>query len=142
MRLRPDGAPRPLNHLLLGVRDRDGSPWLADVGLGGGGLLDPVPFEVGRESVQSGWRYRLREDGPELVVQVFQDGVWNDMYGCVPSPRKRVDIEVNNWYTATHPESPFVTGVMAGLRSPDRCLTLFSPSRLSSSSGPEVENRA
>ena len=69
VRLGPEGAPRPLNHLLLRVRDRDGSLWLADVGFGGGGLLDPVPFEVGRESEQSGWRYRLREDGSELVLQ-------------------------------------------------------------------------
>ena len=126
VRLGPAGAPRPLNHLLLRVRDRDGSLWLADVGFGGGGLLDPVPFEVGRESEQSGWRYRLREDGPELVLQVFQDGAWSDMYGFVPELAQRVDIEVNNWYTATHPESSFVTSLMAGLRSPERCLTLFA----------------
>ena len=84
-----------------------------------------MPFEVPRESEQSGWRYRLREDGPELVLQVHQDDDWSDMYGFVPEPAPRVDIEVNNWYTATHPESSFVTSVMAGLRSPDRCLTLF-----------------
>ncbi len=125
VRLGPEGAPRPLNHLLLRVRDRDGSLWLADVGLGGGGLLDPVPFEVGRESEQSGWRYRLRQDEAELVLQVFLDGDWSDMYGFVPEPAQRVDIEVNNWYTATHPESSFVTNIMTGLRSPERCLTLI-----------------
>jgi N-hydroxyarylamine O-acetyltransferase len=125
VRLGPEGAPRPLNHLLLRVRDRDGSLWLADVGFGGGGLLDPVPFEVGRQSEQSGWRYRLRDDKPDLVLQVFQDGGWSDMYGFVPEPAPRVDIEVNNWYTATHPESSFVTSVMVGRRSPDRCLTML-----------------
>ena len=125
VRLNPDGARSPLGHLLLRVTDRDGSTWLADVGFGGGGLLEPLPFETGTETEQSGWRYRLVEDGPELVVQVFQDGEWNDMYGFVPEPALHIDIEVNNWYTATHPESPFVTGIMAGLRSPERCLTLF-----------------
>ena len=125
VRLGPEGSPRPLNHLLLRVTDRDGAIWLADVGFGGGGLLDPVPFETGAESDQSGWRYRVVADGPELVLQVFQDGDWSDMYGFVPEPAEQVDIEVNNWFTATHPESPFVTGVMAGLRSPERCLTLF-----------------
>ena len=89
VRLGPEGAPRPLNHLLLRVRERDGSLWLADVGFGGGGLLDPVPFEVPRESEQSGWRYRLREDGPELVLQVHQDDDWSDMYGFVPEPAPR-----------------------------------------------------
>jgi len=125
VRLNPDGARSPLGHLLLRVTDRDGSTWLADVGFGGGGLLDPLPFETGIDTEQSGWRYRLVEDGPELVVQAFQDGGWSDMYGFVPEPAPQVDIEVNNWYTATHPESPFVTGIIAGLRSPERCLTLF-----------------
>ena len=49
VRLDPKGAPSPLNHLLLRVTDRDGRTWLADVGFGGGGLLDPLPFETGTE---------------------------------------------------------------------------------------------
>lgn len=125
VRMGPEGAPRPLDHLLLRVTDRDGTPWLADVGFGGGGLLDPVPFTVGARSEQSGWTYRLTTDGPELVLQVFQDGGWIDMYGFVPEPVRRIDVEVSNWYTATHPSSPFVTGIMVGLRSADRCLSLF-----------------
>ena len=124
VRMAPEGSPRPLNHLLLRVTDRDGT-WLADVGYGGGGLLDPLPFATGTESEQSGWSYRLVEDSSELVLQVFQDGGWTDMYGFVPEPAEPVDIEVNNWYTSTHPESPFVTGIMVGLRSADRCLSLF-----------------
>ncbi len=106
------------------MSDSEGT-WLADVGFGGGGLLDPVGFELGTETDQSGWVYRLVEDGPEWVLQVHEDGGWTDMYGFVPEPPQRVDIEVNNWYTSTHPESNFVTGVMAGLRRPERCLTLF-----------------
>jgi len=118
------GEERPLNHLLLRVV-ADGVPWLADVGFGGGGILDPVPFEAGAESDQSGWRYRLVEDDAELVLQVFQDGEWADLYGFVPEPAPRADIEVNNWYTSTHPESQFVTGLFFGARRVDRCLTLF-----------------
>jgi N-hydroxyarylamine O-acetyltransferase len=124
VRLGPEGSPRPLNHLLLRVSDRDGT-WLADVGFGGGGLLDPLPFAAGPETEQSGWRYRLVEDGPELVLQVFQDGGWTDMYGFVPEPAEPIDVAVNNWYTATHPDSDFVKGVIVGRRFPDRCLSLF-----------------
>ncbi|MGO9872192.1 MAG: arylamine N-acetyltransferase family protein [Acidimicrobiia bacterium] len=124
VRIGGTGDDRPLDHLLLRVNDR-GRPWLADVGFGGGGLLDPVAFEVGVETDQSGWLYRLVEDGAELVLQVFQDGAWNDMYGFVPEPVPVIDVEVSNWYTATHPTSPFVTGVFFGRRSPDRCLSLF-----------------
>jgi N-hydroxyarylamine O-acetyltransferase len=124
VRIGGTGDDRPLDHLLLRVTE-GGRPWLADVGFGGGGLLDPVPFEAGVESDQAGWRYRLVEDGPELVLQVFQDGAWSDMYGFVPEPVPTIDVEVSNWYTATHPTSSFVTGVFVGRRSPDRCRSLF-----------------
>ncbi len=124
VRIGGTGDDRPLDHLLLRVTE-DGRPWLADVGFGGGGLLDPVPFEVGVESDQAGWRYRLVEDGPELVLQVFQDNAWVDMYGFAPNPVPMIDVEVSNWYTATHPMSSFVTGVFVGRRSPERCLSLF-----------------
>jgi N-hydroxyarylamine O-acetyltransferase len=124
VRIGGTGDDRPRDHLLLRVTE-GGRPWLADVGFGGGGLLDPVPFEVGLETNQSGWLYRLVEDPPELVLQVFQDGGWSDMYGFVPEPVPFIDVEVSNWYTATHPTSSFVTGVFVGRRSPDRCLSLF-----------------
>jgi N-hydroxyarylamine O-acetyltransferase len=124
VRIGGTGGDRPLDHLLLRVSE-GGRPWLADVGFGGGGLLDPVPFQVGVETDQSGWRYRLVEDGPELALQVFQDGTWTDMYGFVPEPVPLIDVEVSNWYTATHPTSSFVTGVFVGRRTTDRCLSLF-----------------
>jgi N-hydroxyarylamine O-acetyltransferase len=124
VRIGGSGDDRPLDHLLLRVTE-NGRTWLADVGFGGGGLLDPLPFEVGVETSQSGWLYRLVEDGPELVVQVFQDGGWTDMYGFIPEPVKFIDVEVSNWYTATHPRSSMVTGLMVGRRSPERCLSLF-----------------
>jgi N-hydroxyarylamine O-acetyltransferase len=124
VRIGGTGDDRALDHLLLRVTE-GGRQWLADVGFGGGGLLDPVPFEIGVESDQSGWRYRLVEDGPEFVLQVFQDSAWVDMYGFVPEPVPVIDVEVSNWYTATHPTSSFVTGVLIGRRSADRCLSLF-----------------
>jgi N-hydroxyarylamine O-acetyltransferase len=124
VRIGGTGGDRPLDHLLLRVTE-GGRSWLADVGFGGGGLLDPVPFEVGAETDQSGWLYRLIEDGPELVLQVCQDGVWTDMYGLIPEPVPVIDVEVSNWYTSTHPTSSFVTGVFVGRRSRDRCLSLF-----------------
>jgi N-hydroxyarylamine O-acetyltransferase len=124
VRIGGTGADRPLNHLVLRVSE-GGRVWLADVGLGGGGLLDPVPFEVGIESDQAGWRYRLIEDGRELVLQGFLDGGWVDLFDFVPDPVPRIDVEVSNWYTATCPTSDFVNGVIVGRRSPDRCLSLF-----------------
>ena len=67
-----------------------------------------MPFEVGAETNQSGRLYRLVEDGPELVLQVFQDDGWTDIYGFIPEPVPFINVEVSNWYTATHPTSSMV----------------------------------
>ena len=125
VRLGANGEPRPLNHLLLRVR-ADGATWLADVGFGGGGLLEPVPFEIDHVCEQSGWKYRLIRDEKEIVLQAWQDDAWTDFYGFVPEPVDMVDIEVSNWFTATHPSSPFVTGIFAGARKVDRCVSLLA----------------
>src|ERR1700733_4899848 len=47
------------------------------------------------------------------------------MYGFLPEPVPFIDVEVSNWYTATHPMSSMVGGLMVGRRNPDRCLSLF-----------------
>jgi N-hydroxyarylamine O-acetyltransferase len=110
---------RPFGHIALRVTT-DGRDWLADVGLAQGGLLDPIPMEAGLEHDQSGWRFRLVEDGRELVWQTLEDGEWRDGYGFLPEPAPLVDIEVCNWYTATYPSSPFVTGFIGCHRGIDR----------------------
>ena len=117
-----NGDVGPLDHLVLRVTV-GGERWLADVGFGGTGLLDPIPFQVGVESEQSGWRYRLGAEGPFVVLQGFQDDAWTDMYRIVPTPVPHVDIEVSNWFVASHPSSPFVAGVVAGMREVDRMLS-------------------
>jgi N-hydroxyarylamine O-acetyltransferase len=124
----PTSVRGPLNHLLLRVA-HDGTAWLADVGFGGAGLLDPIPFATDVETEQSGWGYRLVAEGNELVLQAFQDGGWTDFYVFVPEPAVFADIEVGNWFTSTHPSSPFVSGVFAGARRHDRCLSLFASDR-------------
>jgi N-hydroxyarylamine O-acetyltransferase len=111
-------GPRPRTHLLLRVRD-GGSPWHADVGFGHGTLLDPIPFGRGDEHDQSGWPYRVVEDGPELVLQsVDQRGEWVDLYGFIPEPVPLIDVFTSNWYACTYPRSPFVTGLIVSAQRP------------------------
>ena len=114
----PDG-PRPRTHLLLRV-EADGGPWHADVGFGNGTLLEPIPFGVGSEHEQSGWRFRVVQDGPELVLQsADQSGEWVDLYGFVPEPVPLIDVVTSNWYTSTFPRSPFVTGLIVSVQRAD-----------------------
>jgi N-hydroxyarylamine O-acetyltransferase len=112
------GNPRPRSHLVLRVR-AEGGDWHADVGFGHGTLLEPIPFGAGEAHEQSGWRFRVVEDGPELVLQTDQGGEWIDLYGFVPEPVPFVDVETSNWFTCTHPRSPFVTGLIVSAQRPD-----------------------
>jgi N-hydroxyarylamine O-acetyltransferase len=112
-------TPRPRTHLVLGVSD-GGRRWHADVGFGNGTLLEPIPLGPGGEYAQSGWRFRVVEDGPELVLQsVIRDGDWIDLYGFIPDPVPTVDVITSNWYTSTHPRSPFVTGLIVSSQLAD-----------------------
>ena len=108
---------RPRTHLLLRL-DTAGEAWHLDVGFGGDGLLDPIPFGPGGEYEQAGWRYRVVEDGRELVVQMHDGDTWADQYGFVPEPAPFVDIETSNWFVSTWPNSPFVTGLIVGGQDP------------------------
>jgi N-hydroxyarylamine O-acetyltransferase len=104
------GAPRgvrPRTHLVLRV---DGI-WHADAGFGANTLTEPLPFGPGDVHEQSGWRFRIIEDGRELVLQGMEELGWRDFYGFIPEPVPLVDVETSNWWTATHPRSPFVTGL-------------------------------
>jgi len=111
-----EGQVRPRSHLVLRVR-AGGEELLADVGFGMGTLLDPLPFAEGASDEQAGWRVRLRRDDPEWVLQAADGEQWLDLYGFLPDPVPLVDIEVGNWWTATYPGSPFVTGLIVATQN-------------------------
>ncbi len=120
-RVRAGGPPwrqRPRTHLVLRVRTEDGD-WHADVGFGRGTLLEPIPFGPGGPYEQLGWRYRVVEEGPQLVLQSAGNGEWADLYAFVPEPVPYIDVETSNWFTCTYPRSPFVTGLIVSTQRPD-----------------------
>jgi N-hydroxyarylamine O-acetyltransferase len=121
----PPGVVRPRGHLVLRVEDQ-GASWLADVGLGLGTLLEPLPFGPGGAHEQSGWRFRVVEDEHEHVLQTESGSEWVDVYGFMPHPAPAIDIEVANWFTSAHPRSPFVTGLIVGAQSADGTRTSLS----------------
>lgn len=93
----------------------DGKPWLADVGFGALGLLEPIPLAEGAPPPQSGVAYALRQEGRLWVLSaalVDADGSApaseaQDLYEFSEDPQTAGDVEVANHYTATHPDSMF-----------------------------------
>jgi N-hydroxyarylamine O-acetyltransferase len=117
------GVVRPRSHLLLRVSE-NGASWHADVGFARG-ILEPIPFGPGPTQEQSGWSFRVVEDGSELVLQKLAGDEWDDVYGFLPQPVPLVDVETSNWWTSTHPRSLFVTGLIVGVRGDDGTGTLL-----------------
>jgi N-hydroxyarylamine O-acetyltransferase len=115
----------PLAHLLLRV-EYGGALWHADVGFGQGTLMEPIPFGPGGPYEQSGWSYRIIEEGPLLVLQTGSAEGWSDLYAFHPEPVPEIDIEVGNWWVCTNPYSPFVTRVLVTEHGADGSRTTLS----------------
>jgi N-hydroxyarylamine O-acetyltransferase len=82
--------------------------WLADVGFGGIGLLEPMPLRDGAISEQGGLTYRLRRDDHVWVLSMRDaGGLETDLYEFSEDPQTPGDVAVANHYTSTHAESIF-----------------------------------
>jgi N-hydroxyarylamine O-acetyltransferase len=94
-------------HMVLRVAI-GGDVWLADVGFGGIGLIEPIPLRDGSMSEQGGLTYRLRRE-EHLWVLSMRDaaGAHMDLYEFSEEPQTPWDVEVANHFTSTHPESIF-----------------------------------
>ena len=81
--------------------------WLADVGFGAMGLLEPIPLADGATAAQGGFSFRLRrEDG--LWILTARDAAGEmDLYEFTEDRQTPWDVEVANHFTATHAESIF-----------------------------------
>lgn len=117
------GGIRPRTHMLLLVRFAD-SQWIADVGFGSDGLILPVPFAPAAESPQGLRTCRVIPDGTWWVMQSRRDESWMDLYAFTLDAHERIDYEVLNHFTATHPRSIFRSLLVAQLLSADRRVAL------------------
>jgi N-hydroxyarylamine O-acetyltransferase len=108
----PIDAPRAAIHMLLRVELPEGS-YLADVGFGNlaptAALLlapeveQPTPHET----------MRFIDVNGELTLQSRIGQSWEHIYRVVPYPRHDAEYEVANWYTATHPDQPYGSNLIA-----------------------------
>ena len=119
-------APRPAIHMLLKVELPEGI-FLADVGFGNLAptcalLLTPqieqeTPHEV----------MRFIDVGGELTLQAQFKRGWQHIYRVIPYPRYDAEYEITNWYTATHPETPYPGNIIVALPGPNRSrITMYN----------------
>ena len=101
------GGVRPRSHQLLIVQLGAGS-WIADVGFGGNGLLEPFPLTIGHEQQQGTDRFRLISDERgEYLLQCDIAGAWADLYSFMLEPCLPADYTFANYYHSHSPDSLF-----------------------------------
>jgi N-hydroxyarylamine O-acetyltransferase len=112
-------APRPAIHMLLQVALPEGT-YLADVGFGN---LAPTAAlrltpEIEQETPHEVMRFI--DVGGELTLQAELKHGWQHIYRVIPYPRYDGEYEITNWYTATHPDAPYLTNIIAAKPGPNR----------------------
>ena len=126
----PSGAERPASHMALRVDLPDGA-FVADVGFGNLTPTAPLAMRPLLEQATPHEPMRLVPEGDELVLQARLGEAWENVYRLSPRSPLNFDYEVANWYTATHPASPFVSNMIVARPGPDGARQTFLNGRVS-----------
>jgi len=119
-------APRPMLHMVLRVELPEGS-FLADVGFGNLAPTTALKLFTQEEQETPHEIMRFLEMGDELVLQSRLGTGWEHIYRVVFLPRVDAEYEICNWFTASHPLSPYLNNLIAARPGPNRTrLTLFN----------------
>ncbi len=105
----------PKTHLLF-IVSIDGSEHLADVGFGGPGLLEPMPFVVDAAVEQGEAVFRLVEpEAGDYILQRTTPKGWFNVFTFNRENVQPADVMVANHFTSTWANSPFKNQLMCAL---------------------------
>jgi N-hydroxyarylamine O-acetyltransferase len=113
----PDERLTPRSHMLLRVRLPEGD-CIADVGFGGLTLSSPLRLEPGVEQQTPHEAHRLVATGSGYRLEARIAGAWSVLYVFDLAEQQLADYEVSNWYLCNHPDSSFLSMVMAARAAP------------------------
>lgn len=110
-RLPPD-LEMPRSHMVLCVDMPEGR-FLVDAGFGGLTLTSPVMMNRHEPQSTSHETVRLVPAGSDQLLQAWIAGQWVDVYRFDLSPHLPADYAMQNWHTATRPNSLFGNNLVA-----------------------------
>ena len=125
----PVDAPAPVGHQMLRVDLAEGA-FHVDVGFGSVTPTAPLAWQADVEQATPHEPMRLRRLGEDMVLEVKLGDAWEHMYRIQPHKVVEIDCEISNWFTGTHPASPFVSNLVAARPGPDGVRTTFFNGRL------------
>ncbi|WP_207434356.1 arylamine N-acetyltransferase family protein [Sabulibacter ruber] len=114
----PAGVTTARAHMLLLV-EIEGEEFIADVGFGGLTLTSPLRLHDQSEQETSHETFRIVALEEEYVLQAKVQDTWKPLYQFGLQEQVTQDYEVYNWFTSTHPRSPFVNGLLVAKTTPD-----------------------
>ena len=101
----------PRTHEALFV-ELDGEAWLCDVGFGREAMSAPLRLNTDEPQTTPHGTYRVTPNGHELLIELQTPTDERlPMYLLSLEPQADIDLELSNWWVATHPSSPFVQGL-------------------------------
>jgi N-hydroxyarylamine O-acetyltransferase len=119
-------APRPAIHMLLQV-ELPGGSYLADVGFGN---LAPTCALLLKPQIEQDTPHeimRFIDVGGELTLQARLKHSWEHIYRVIPYAKFDGEYEIANWYTATHPDTPYQGNIIAARPGPNRTrITMYN----------------
>ena len=119
-------APRPMLHMVLRI-DLPEGPFLADVGFGNLAPTAALRMTPLAEQDTPHELTRFLPMGEELTLQSKLGEKWEHIYRVVLLPRFDAEYEICNWFTSTHPQSPYLNNLIAARPGPNGTrLTLFN----------------
>lgn len=120
-----DDAMTPRSHVMLCVSLPEGEV-LADVGFGNLTPTAAIPFAPGAVGATPHETYRLDPAGAEHILRARLGEAWEALYRLGPETPPPIDLELANWFTATHPASPFTGNLVIARPIPGGRRTLFN----------------
>lgn len=115
---RPAGVRPARTHMLLRV-SVDGVDQLVDVGFGGLVPTAPLRLDSTREQHTTHEPFRLQQDDRGHCLQAWVMEQWHTLYCFDLQPQQFSDYQLTSYYMSHHPESRFVTDLVASKPATD-----------------------
>jgi N-hydroxyarylamine O-acetyltransferase len=112
--------------MLLQVELPEGT-YLADVGFGNLAPTSALLLAPQIEQETPHELMRFIDVGGELTLQARLKHGWQHIYRVIPHPRYDGEYEITNWYTGTHPETPYQGNIIVAKPGPNRTrITMYN----------------
>lgn len=108
----PEGVVLPRTHMVLLVQI-EGRSYIADVGFGGLTLTVPLPLDDDTAQPTPHGSFRLAQAQDQYTVWASLGESWKPLYVFDLQEQHQAEYELKNWYLSHHPQSRFVTSLMA-----------------------------